>query len=93
MMTSIIVQNIGNATLEFFPTASFVRLSQQPQFLAHRGGGISDLVDGALQLVPGDAEMPGPVLPFVRLAHMASVALAFVKEIVTHVLVPKTFSP
>jgi hypothetical protein len=33
--------------------------------------------------------MPGPVLNFVRLAHgdMASVALAFVEEIVTHVAV------
>src|SRR5882762_5584956 len=48
----------------------------------------------ALQLVPGDAEMPGPVVHFVRLAHgnMAAVALALVKQIVTHgaVLTGKT---
>jgi len=38
-------------------------------------------VDRALQLFPGDAEMPGPVLHFVRLAHgdMTSVALALVE--------------
>jgi hypothetical protein len=62
-------------------------LAQQPQFLAHRGGGISDLIDRALKFLSGDAEMPDPVLHFVRLAHrnMASVALALVEKIVTHV--------
>ena len=66
---------------------SFMLLAQQAQFLAHRRGGISNLVDRALQFVFGDAEMPGPVLHLVPLAHgdMASVALALVKEIVAHV--------
>jgi hypothetical protein len=90
-MTSIIVQNIGNATLEFFQASgpSSMRLSQQAQFLAHRGGRISDLADRALQFVFCHAEMPGPVLHLVELAHadMAAVALALVKKIVTHVSV------
>ena len=65
---------------------SFMRLTQQTQFLANCGGGISNLVDRALQLVPGDAEVPGPVLHFVRLAHgnMAAVALALIEKIVAH---------
>jgi hypothetical protein len=68
---------------------SFVRLAQQSQLLAYRRGGISDLVDRALQLVPGDTKMPGPVLHFVRLAHgdMTSVALTLVEQIVTHLAV------
>jgi hypothetical protein len=75
--------------LRYAATRSFMLLAQQPEFLAYRGGGISDLVDGALQLVLGDAEMPGPVLHFVRLAHgnMASVALTLVEKIVVHVAV------
>src|SRR5258708_17549610 len=64
-------------------------LAEQAEFLAHRSGGISDLVDRALQFVFCYAEMPGPVLHFVRLAHgdMAPVALALVEKIVTHVAV------
>src|SRR4051794_31173364 len=62
-------------------------LAEQAQFLAHRSNGISDLVDRALQFVPGDAEMPGPVLQFMRLPYgnMAAVALALVEQIVIHV--------
>jgi hypothetical protein len=90
-MAAIILQNIAGATPEFFRTAcrSFMRLAQQAQLFAHRGGGISDLVDRAPQLFLGDTEMPGPVLHFMPLAHgdMASVALALVEEIVTHVAV------
>jgi hypothetical protein len=90
-MTSIIVKNIGNETLEFFQASgpSSMRLSQQAQFLAHRGGRISDLADRALQFVLCHAEMPGPVLHLVGLAHgdMAAIALALVKKIVTHVSV------
>jgi hypothetical protein len=61
-------------------------LAEQAQFLAHCGGGISDLVDRAPQFILGDAKMPGPVLHLMRLAHgdMASVAAAFVKQMVTH---------
>ena len=68
---------------------SFMLLAQQAQLLAHRSNGISDLVDRALQLFPGHAEMPGPVLHFVRLSHgnMASVALALVEKIVIHLAV------
>src|ERR1700754_2403797 len=70
-------------------TRSFMLLAQQAQLLAHCGDGISDLVDRALQLVLGDAKMPGPVLHFVGLAHgnMAPVALALVEQIVIHVAV------
>jgi hypothetical protein len=65
---------------------SFMRRAQQAQFLANRGGGVSDLVDGALQFIFRDAEMLGPVMDFMRLAHgnVAAVALAFIEQIVTH---------
>jgi hypothetical protein len=68
---------------------SFMLLAEQTEFLAYRRDGISDLVDRALQLVPADAEVSGPVLHFVRLAHgnMTSVTLALVEKIVTHVAV------
>jgi hypothetical protein len=64
-------------------------LAQQAQFLAHRGGGISDLVYRALQFILRHAEMPGPVLDFMPLAHgdMAAVAPAFVEEIVAHSMI------
>src|SRR3954447_21214665 len=66
--------------------ASFLPLAQQPQLLANRGDGISDLVDRTLQFIFRDAEMLGPVMDFMRLAHgnMAAVALAFIEQIVVH---------
>jgi hypothetical protein len=63
-----------------------VPLAQQAQFLSYRGGGISHPLDRALQFIFGDAKMPGPILHLMRLAHgdMASVAAAFVKQMITH---------
>src|ERR1700733_14603962 len=70
-------------------TRSFMLLAEQAQLLAHRGNGISDLVDRALQFVPGHAEMPRPILHFVRLSHgnMAAVTLALVEKIFIHLAV------
>jgi hypothetical protein len=65
---------------------SFMRLTEQTQFLADRSGGISNLVDRALQLVFCHTEMLGPVVDFMRLAHgnVAAVALALIEKIVAH---------
>jgi hypothetical protein len=63
-----------------------MRRSGKAELLAHRGGRISDFLDGALQLILADAKMPRPVLDFMPLTHgnMTTVASALVEKIVAH---------
>src|SRR4051794_23161798 len=63
-----------------------MRLADQPQFLAHGGGRGTDFLDRPPQFLRADAEMPGPVMNFMRLSHgdMASIAGAGVEKIIAH---------